>query len=451
MKTALKRIVKNDFLTIAGEIDPGVLIMDRNGKTFHSGASRDESCPVAGKCSGKHPGRYPIEIKGKTIGWVSGREKAPAIALLLSYLAQKEMEKKALARETLEKYKEINVFYDVTEKLAATLDPKQAALLVLEEAQRLIAADNISVLVLNNETCVCKTLAVKGRDIYQGTPVRPGKGIAGNILISGKAEIVNDVLSDRRLIEGNIKISSLMCAPMKIKDKIIGILNISSTDAKNYTAGDLKILSALAMQAAVAIENARLYDSLKEAFLTIVSTLAETIEKKDQYTGGHTRRVMTYSMAIGESLNLPAPDLEKLKLAAMLHDIGKIGVPDRVLLKKGNLDNEEYGMIKMHTVYGEELLSHIKYFQDIIHGVKQHHERYDGKGYPEGLQGKSIDYIARIIAIADTYDAMTTDRPYRKALSHETAMEEIKNNAGSQFDPELVEAILKIDLRNFKE
>ena len=185
------------------------------------------------------------------------------------------------------------------------------------------------------------------------------------------------------------------------------------------------------------IENARLYDRLKDTFLTTVYTLAETIEKRDPYTGGHTKRVMHYSIAMGEVMGLTGKEIEKLGLSAMLHDVGKIGIRDNVLLKEDKLGDEEFRLIKMHTTYGKEVLKHVKYFKDIIPGVLNHHERYDGKGYPEGLKGEEIDIIARIIAVADAYDAMTTDRPYRKALSYKDATEEIKKCSGTQFDPEI--------------
>ena len=237
--------------------------------------------------------------------------------------------------------------------------------------------------------------------------------------------------------------SSMMCAPLRIKDNVIGVINLSSEEPANYTAEDLKLLSALTLQAAAAIENARLFDNLKDSFLTAVYTLAETIEKRDPYTGGHTKRVMEYSLAIGQYFGLSDQEMERLKLAAVLHDVGKIGVRDNILLKKGKLDDEEFNEMKRHTIYGEEVLKYIKYFKEIIPGVKFHHERYDGRGYPEGLIGEQIDIIARIIAVGDTFDAMTSDRPYRKALSKEVACAEIEKNTGSQFDPEVVKAFLK--------
>lgn len=441
-KITIKNLIKKrDISTIINDLTEGsIIVTDSEGETVIGNTEVDLSSPG-----------YPVEIEGKIIGWVKGGGKASTIARLISCLAVQESEKRSLGRETLEKYKELTVIYDITEKLAASLDPKQVCQLVIEEAKRVIKADNISVMVLDEETGLCEILAASGKEFHPKLVFRPGKGIAGSILASGKAEIVNDVLSDPRYINGAITVRSLMCAPLKIKDRVIGAINLSSIKPVNYTAEDLKILSALALQAAAAIENARLYDSLKETFITAVHTLAETIEKRDPYTGGHTKRVMVYSMAIGEVLGLSGGEMERLKLASILHDVGKIGIRDDVLLKKERLTDEEFNMIKMHTIYGQQVLNHIKHFKNIIPGVKHHHEHYDGKGYPEGLQGEEIDITARIIAVADTYDAMTTDRPYRKGLSHEKAVEEIKRCAGTQFDPVMVEAFLQVDFAKVKE
>ncbi|GBF33089.1 HD-GYP domain [Desulfocucumis palustris] len=437
-KVTLKNIIKRqEVASILGDIAPvdELVITDPGGKAL-----------IGNNNSGKPLPGCPVKLGEEVIGWVMGGEKAETLAKLLSYLAVQELEKRSLARETLEKYKEISVIYDITEKLAASLDPKQVSQLIVGEAKRLIQADNISVMVIDEDTGLYSILAASGTEYHPKIGFQPGKGIAGSIIASGKGEIVNDVISDPRYIRGTIKISSMMCAPLKIKDRVIGAINVSSAQPLNYTAEDLKILSALALQSAAAIENARLYDRLKDTFLTAVYTLAETIEKRDPYTGGHTKRVMQYSLAIGKELGLADGDMERLRLAAILHDVGKIGIRDNILLKSSKLTLEEFSLIKMHTIYGQQVLKHIKYFKDIIPGVMYHHERFDGKGYPEGLRGEEIDIIARIIAVADSYDAMTTDRPYRKGLCHEAAVEELKRCSGSQWDSDVVEAFLRIDV-----
>lgn len=433
IKVSLKRLVMKKEVRkiidqIMGLISTPVFIQDLEGITLLGGI--DQALPF----------RYPVEIENTTIGWVCGGEQSSVLASLLSCLANQELEKKSLGREALEKYKEITLLYDLAEKLTASLDPAEVAQLVIDEAKRLIEADNTSVMLVNEETGMLEVIASLGKELHPGEGLKTGAGISGSVVLTGRAEIVNDIPSDSRYVPGAIRVSSLMCAPLKIKDRVIGVIYISSENPVQYTAEDLKLLSAIAYQAAADIENARLYDSLKETFLTTVYTLAETIEKRDPYTGGHTNRVMNYSIAIGRVLGLSNVEIGKLELAAMLHDIGKIGIKDCILLKKRKLTAPEFGEIKMHPIYAEEILNHIKHLRDIIPGVKYHHERYDGAGYPEKLRGKNIDIIARIIAVADAFDAMTTDRPYRKALGLQMAFEELRLNSGTQFDPEVVKA-----------
>lgn len=235
----------------------------------------------------------------------------------------------------------------------------------------------------------------------------------------------------------------MICVPVKSKDKILGVLQAINKKDSVFDDQDKDALLALANQVAIAIENANLYQELKDAFYGTAEALAETIEIRDPYTGGHTRRVMNYCLTIGKSIGLSKKELEDLKLAAILHDVGKIGVRDDVLLKNGRLKHDEFEKMVMHAKYGAEILSHIKQLKDVIPGVRSHHERIDGKGYPDKLKDNDIPVIAKIIAVADTFDAMTTNRPYRKAMSSETAFKELRNNSGIQFDKNIVDTFIK--------
>jgi HD-GYP domain-containing protein (c-di-GMP phosphodiesterase class II) len=202
------------------------------------------------------------------------------------------------------------------------------------------------------------------------------------------------------------------------------------------------MLTSLSYQVGPAIENARMYETMRETFYGVSMALAEALEKRDYYTGGHTNRVSSYCMAIGSQLNLGEKEMESLWLASILHDVGKIGVEDRVLQKPGQLDTEEFALMSRHSEYGSEILSHIKSHRAVIPGVRGHHEKYDGNGYPDQLKGSQIPLVARIISVADAFDAMTSDRPYRKALSHKQAFAELVRCKESQFDPDVVDAFL---------
>lgn len=389
--------------------------------------------------------RYPVQLHGETIGWVCGNDKAALLASLLAYQATQDLERKHLGSETLHKYKEITLLYEMADKIPACMDRTEIATCLIEQIRQVIRFSTISVLLLNKETGNLEVVASIGDGYELGTVVQPA-GIMGNVWSSGKGEIVNDVTSDARFVNRGIPVSSLMCAPLKSKESITGIINLSSAEPVLYVAEDLKLFTTLASQAAVQIENAALYRELKDAFYTMVYTLAETIEMRDPYTGNHTKRVMEYSLALGRTLGLSEQELSRLELAAVLHDIGKIGVRDNVLLKQSKLSDDEFREIMQHTVYGEEIISRIPQLSEIVSGVKHHHERYDGRGYPDGIAGDEIDITAKIIAVADSFDAMTTDRPYRRGFAFEEAFEELRRNAGSQFDPVVVEAFFATDV-----
>lgn len=188
-------------------------------------------------------------------------------------------------------------------------------------------------------------------------------------------------------------------------------------------------------------------EQIERAYLESIQTLRYTVEAKDRYTRGHSDRVSDYAMLLGERLNLSTREVKTLKVGGLFHDIGKIGIPDHILLKEGSLSPEEFKEIKKHPEIGKRILKNATIFNDIIPIVYYHHEKYDGSGYPEGLKGEEIPYLARITTIVDTFDAMTSSRSYRKAIPIERVIEEIKKNAGTQFDPKITEVFLDI-LRN---
>ena len=198
--------------------------------------------------------------------------------------------------------------------------------------------------------------------------------------------------------------------------------------------------------------NEKLEDSkeqLEQAYLDMVETLRYTVEAKDSYTRGHSDRVSEYSVLIGEKLGLPEDQIKTLRIGGVFHDIGKIGIPDSILLKPAKLTDDEYSQIKNHPSIGAHILGSAVIFKDIIPIVKHHHERYDGNGYPSRLKGEEIPYMARIAAVADTFDAMTSRRSYRGPIDIEHVKEEIKRCEGTQFDPQIAEVFLDILNNNF--
>jgi len=231
--------------------------------------------------------------------------------------------------------------------------------------------------------------------------------------------------------------------PLKMKGRIIGAMLLENgADGTSFTEDELDILTTLSNHAMVAIENASLYESLKSNYFSTIQSLVNALEASDRFTRGHSERVRLLSLELGKQIGLDFSELELLEHASILHDIGKIGIDNFILQKQGKLTIKEYGLVKTHPLIGDEILGPIETMEDVRKTIIQHHERYDGSGYPYGLQGDEISLKSKILSVVDTFDAMMTDRPYRKALTLQIVKEEIRSNAGSQFDPFIVEAFV---------
>ncbi|UCH83005.1 MAG: HD domain-containing protein, partial [Candidatus Latescibacterota bacterium] len=259
----------------------------------------------------------------------------------------------------------------------------------------------------------------------------------------------NDALVDERFADsksiGDLKVRSAMCAPLVARGKVLGIIYLDSSDRKNlYTKDDLALLSALALKAGQSLDNARLYDDLRNLFYNTVETLVRALQARDKYTSGHSARVSRYSLLVAEKLGLSTREKHHLYLAAMLHDIGKIGIPDNLLNRPGELTDEEIKTVRNHVTVGASMLKALGEMHPVVPLILHHHEAFDGSGYPDGLAGEQIPLMSRILAVADTYDAMTSDRPYRRALSKADAIGELKRCAGTSFDPGIVALFLEV-------
>lgn len=238
---------------------------------------------------------------------------------------------------------------------------------------------------------------------------------------------------------------TVISAPLVINDEVIGAISISNRhDDNSFNESDLELLVTIATQASVAIKNARLYEQQQASYLSTVQALVSAVEASDAYTRGHSERVTRYSLTLGQKIGLPSESLHRLEQAAVLHDIGKIGIDAALLHKKDTLTDGDIYVLRQHPSIGVKILKPIDFLTDIREIIEQHHEQYDGNGYPNRLEGEEILIEARILAVADTYDAMTSDRPYRDALSHEVAIQEIEANAGRQFDPQIARAFIEM-------
>lgn len=233
--------------------------------------------------------------------------------------------------------------------------------------------------------------------------------------------------------------------PIISRGRLCGLVIVQTENPQ--IAGDssaMRLCTSLLCQVASGVENAQLFQSMKRMIIDVVVAFALAIESRDAYTGGHVTRVTAYSMAIGEKLKLSDEMISRLRLGGMLHDIGKIAVPDVVLNKPGRLTDEEFAIMKSHAAVGDAIVRPIPQLRPLADIVRHHHERFDGRGYPDGLAGQGIPYLARITAVADTFDAMTSDRPYRKGLPYDVAYTEIVGCKGTQFDPDIADVFLSL-------
>ncbi|MEW6619537.1 MAG: HD-GYP domain-containing protein [bacterium] len=338
---------------------------------------------------------------------------------------------------------------EVSQIVTSTLQIKELLPLIMELTTKLMKAEASSLMLIEDEHFVFEVAIGEKKNELKKIKLPITEGVAGWVVKNKQPLSIKDVSQDTRFyrkIDEEIKFvtKSLLCVPLLIKDRVIGVVEaINKIGDEGFSTADLELLQAMANQEGIAIENAKLYEDLKELFFNSIKALVTTIEAKDPYTRGHSERVMQYSQAITMKLNLNENEKETIRLAGLLHDIGKIGINESIIKKPGRLTEEEFAEVKRHPGIGKEIIKPIKQLDAIIPGVFQHHERYDGKGYPSGVKDVEISLMGRILAIADTFDAMTSDRPYRQGLPHQQALDELKEQAGFQFDPDVVKAFLQ--------
>ncbi len=354
------------------------------------------------------------------------------------HIVQRGLEKRRLAAENL-RLREALSLYKVSEAIAASLSLEEVIATVSESALSEVRADVVATWLENGEGGFFERSVERAAAFEEDPSVGVLHSERVEARLSTGQPLVEHELRAAELFEvaPSRPLISLAVVPLKMRERLIGWIGVTSlTPSKRFDEGQRKLLSIVASRAAAAIENARLYEDLQATFQQTIQSLARTIDKMDRYTAGHSERVAVYAVALARWLGLPEDQIEIVRHSALMHDIGKIGCVMN-LNKPGKLTQDEYEIFKKHPVYGREILDPIKFLQPVIPGVHLHHERWDGRGYPLGLAGQEIPIIARIIAVADTYDAMTSDRAYRRALPHEVTMNEIERCSSTQFDPDI--------------
>lgn len=369
---------------------------------------------------------YPVEVNGSVFCWIIGKEPVGNILPIISNLINNEFEKRCVSEDALEKYKEINLLYNFSEKISSCLDLREVCGLVLDEAKSIIKCTSGTVVLRDDETGEFEAVKLFRSDDNLNALNKIGLGIEKSVIAKGSGEIINDAISDPRFDGDSGKVKAMICSPFKTKNKVCGAISLSHNAHIMYEARDLKLLNTLATQAAAAIENAKMFEDVRDSLTETLNTLMEAVEMLDQGKHGHCSRVTKYALMLGEGMKLSKKELSLLKFSALLHDIGKIG------LKPNQMEK--------HPVMGAQLLKHVKKLKDALPAINHHHEKYDGTGYPDNLRGAKIPLGARIIAVVDEFDHLFTDN----FSNYRTTAAEMRKLAGNKLDPELTEKFLSI-------
>lgn len=321
---------------------------------------------------------------------------------------------------------------------------------ILSDTVKALNAQRGSIILsdpLTGELTLKATLAPR---LSSNAPMRSfSNTLVKRCFTQGESILCDDVNADESLVLARSirhgSMASVICAVLRSPRRSIGILHLDRGFMDDpFTENDLYYADAIAASVAVGIESAQLLEQQREQFVETVTTLARTVELRDQYTGDHTKRVTDYSLLLADELNLSSNEKYQIQIGTPLHDIGKIGIDDAVLRKPGKLTFGEFEHMKTHTIKGATMLDTMRHLLPMIPIVRHHHERWDGSGYPDGLSHDKIPQIARIVAIADAFDAMTSNRPYRLAMPAEQAFAELVNKAGTHFDPNAVYAFMRL-------
>ncbi len=335
-----------------------------------------------------------------------------------------------------------------TSLLNSSLDVDQVRQRAIDAARSLLGCEASSLLLVDNKTGGLYFDAAIGSRGNKVKPMHlaPGEGIAGWVAEHRQPIIITDAQSDPRLYRqadkhSGFKTRNMLCVPVTRKDTLIGVLQAINKRHGTFSEIDLQLLGTLAHQIGIALENSRLYVELKESLHSVITVLAEAIEKRDPFAAGHAKRVANYSVSIGKALGLSKKSLSNLKVAALLHDIGMLGLPDRLQKSPDQMRSKERAKMMTHIYIGCDILKDVKHLQPILPAIRYHHEHYDGSG-PHRLAGSDIPLAARIIAVADSFDGMTHDRPYHACVGYHRAVDELQQQAGRLFDPMVVDAFV---------
>jgi len=375
-------------------------------------------------------------IEPTSFDWLAGvSDDAPAPELALLKRAQRHL----------------STLHRVSERLAGARDIDQLADSTLRAILEVVQADRCAIVLRRKDDETGQEMLAARSRSHATERFAVSRTLVSAAIRDGVSVFAHDASSDARFADGQSvigqRVRSVMCVPLRTTDDILGALYVDSlSGAGRFSEGDLELLAAIGNQAGVAMHRVRLMRELERLLLDTIKAIAATIDARDGYTHRHSERVAALVSQLSRELGLSEPERETAELSALLHDVGKIAVPDAILNKAGKLTPDEFAEMKKHPVHGVHILENIQSaaVKAVLPGVQYHHEKYDGTGYPEGLKGDAIPFLGRLLCVADVFDALTSARSYRGALSASEAIGMIEKDAGTHFDPSVAAAALRL-------
>ena len=359
-------------------------------------------------------------------------------------------------KELVKRVSELAMVNEISKAITSVLDLDEVLNLCLNEINEKLKVKHSSIMLVDEERDL---LVVKASHGYRssrilGATQEIGKGVAGRVVMEKKPILVKDIMHDNRF-NGNkrpdYKTKSFVSVPLITEGRVLGVINIIDKESgESFCEADVNLLGTIAGQVSVALENAKLYEELEANCFNMVKSLAAGLDAKDRYTSGHSERVSEYSSSIAGIMEVSDKEKSTLSHAALLHDIGKIGISDFILNKYVKLDDSEYDTIKSHPSTGEKIIKPLTFLDDALHHIRGHHESFDGSGYPDKLGGEDLPLLTRIMTVADAFDAMTSTRTYRPSMKTAKALAELERVSGEQFDPDVVDAFASSEIIRMK-